>query len=153
MFDDTPTPSFRAQTMGQQQQAQTQSQTQSIAWDRLPEATLLEYYANIRQALGDRSLATVDMEKELVIQMQLATALQSRTLNDEGTPPNQKASVLNATTKVLQQLSELQNAVYTSERLKNIERLLIKSVQTLAPAQQKSFMAGYKELIGRGKSL
>lgn len=129
------------------QSLKTKADTLSFTWESMPEDLLLQYYAEIRQALGDRNLANVDMESELVLQMQAATALQGRIVSDANQDPSKQAAVINATSRILQQVAELQAAIYTSERLKKIEGRLIKYMRSLDKDEARAFLTTYEQLL------
>ena len=130
------------------QSLKTKQDTLSFTWESMPEDLLLQYYAEIRQSLGDRNLANVDMESELVLQMQAATALQGRIVSDANQDPSKQAAVINATSRILQQVAELQAAIYTSERLKKIESRLIKYMRSLDQDEARAFLTAYEQILG-----
>lgn len=109
---------------------------------------LLELRARIDAALPDASLKSVNIERELVLQLQVAKELQKATLEDETVAANQKAQCLNAASGALASLARLQNEVYTSERLKTIESVLIECIQDLSVDIQEAFFAEYERVLG-----
>lgn len=110
---------------------------------------LLAMRAEIDEELGDLTLKSVSIEKELVIQLLAAQALQKDTLSDENTPANQKAQVLNAAGAALANLAKLQTEIYDSERLKKIEAILIECVQELPMDTQEQFFQMYEQRLGK----
>ena len=109
---------------------------------------LLELRARIDAALPDASLKSVNVERELVLQLQVAKKLQKDTLDDDETPANQKAQTLNSASSALQALARLQAEVYTSERLKSLEAILIECVQELPVDVQERFFSQYEAMLG-----
>lgn len=112
-------------------------------------AELLAARAEIDARLPDMSLKSVDVERELVIQLKTAQMLQRDTLEDESTPANQKSQVLNSASAALANLAKLQIEIYDSERLKRIEAILIEVVNTLPAKAQESFLSRYEVELGR----
>lgn len=112
---------------------------------------LLELRARIDAALPDETLKSINVERELVLQLRVAKELQRATLEDVETPANQKAQTLNAASSALASLAKLQNEVYTSERLKTIESMLIESLHDLSVDVQERFFAKYEaKLLASG---
>lgn len=101
----------------------------------------------IRSVIDSRLPATalkdMNLEEELVIQFQVAKALQSQTIsgNEEA---NKKAQTVNSTAGVLQQLVKMQTEFHTAERLKGIESRLIKSLEKIPEHYLHEFFAYYE---------
>lgn len=115
--------------------------------DALPHyspAELLQLRNAINKLLPRRSLSQINMEEELVLQLQTAQDLIYDTLQDEGTPANQKAQVVNACTAIIAQLVKLQVDLFNAERVKNMEHALIKAVAGLPPEAVERFFASYE---------
>lgn len=109
---------------------------------------LLELRARVDSLLPVRSLKDLDLAQELVLQVQALQALQMRVMNDAGeTPVNQIAQVANSLSAALSNLIKVQNDVYTSERLKTIESVLIEAVKTLPTEAQESFFGEYEKAL------
>lgn len=109
---------------------------------------LVELRTRIDQMLPTRKLRDVDLESELVRQLTVVHRLQSDVINDQNTPANQKAQVAGQVANVLAVLSKLQVEVYSSERLKRIEQILIDTLNTLPLEAQESFLERYEVLLG-----
>lgn len=110
---------------------------------------LLAMRAEIDEELGDLTLKSVSIEKELVIQLLAAQALQKETLASDNTPANQKAQVLNSAGAALANLAKLQVEIYDSERLKKIEAILIECLQELPMGAQEQFFQMYEQRLGK----
>lgn len=108
---------------------------------------LLEMRAQIDAKLPVKDLKDMDMARELVLQVQALQALQRRVLREEETPANQVAAVANALSSALSNLVKMQNDLYTSERMKRIEAILVECVQTLPMKAQKEFFDRYEEAL------
>ena len=85
---------------------------------------LLALRLRIDEQLPAKSLAGLDLEKELVLQMLATQNLQKSVLTDYDVPANQKAQVCGAVASVLGQLVKLQSDIYTTERMKKLEEFM-----------------------------
>jgi len=109
---------------------------------------LLEMRAQIDAKLPVKDLKDIDMARELVLQVQALQALQRRVLREEETPANQVAAVANALSSALSNLVKMQNDLYTSERLKRVELILIECLDTLPEKAQRKFFEMYEKELG-----
>ena len=109
---------------------------------------LVELRTRIDQMLPTQRLMDVNLESELVRQLTVAKRLQSETLGDTNCPANQKSQVLNAAAAAISALAKLQVEVYSSERLKKIEQILIDTLNTLPAEAQAAFIDRYEALLG-----
>lgn len=96
--------------------------------------------------LPPMTMASMNLEEEIVRQFMTVKALQGKVLsgNDE---PNKKASVVNACASALQTLAKLQIELHTAERFKTIENLMIKHLRTLPLETAQKFMQEYANLV------
>lgn len=117
--------------------------------DLLSPDELLELRKEIDQRLPTSSLNDLNLEKELVLQLLTVQKLQREVLAESDIPANQKAQTVNAVAANLATLAKLQTEVYTSERLKKIEQILISVLQVMPLEQQESFLTAYEEALGR----
>lgn len=120
-----------------------------LAISELSEVDLLELRAEIDQLLPTKALTDLNMERELVLQLTTVQHLQMAVLRDKSVPANQKAQTVNSVAASLQALAKLQTEVYTSERLKTLEHILIKTLQTLPTAAQEEFLQAYEGAIAK----
>ncbi len=99
----------------------------------------------IDSMLPPMTMASMNLEEEIVKQFMTVQALQSKTLagNDES---NKKAAVVNACASALQNLAKLQIELHTAERFKTIENLIIKHVKSLPLETAQKFMDDYSNL-------
>lgn len=109
---------------------------------------LLELRAQIDDRLPVKALKDLDLERELVLQLLASQRLQRDVLEDDETPANQRAQVSNSVAAILAQLVKLQAGVYTSERLKKIEQILIEVLNQLPEEQQDAFHQAYAKGLG-----
>lgn len=111
---------------------------------------LIELRAEIDERLPSRRLKDINLEEELVRQLATVQKLQRDVLDDpEGTPANQMAQCAGAVANVLAVLSKLQVEVYSSERLKTIEGILIECVGTLPQGTQEEFFVEYERRLDK----
>lgn len=116
--------------------------------DQLTPEELLELRKEIDQRLPTSSLNDLNLEKELVLQLLTVQKLQREVLAEADIPANQKAQTVNAVAANLATLAKLQTEVYTSERLKKVEQVLIEALQTLPTSAQEEFLAHYERVVG-----
>lgn len=126
-----------------------ETSTPTFKWTALPVETLLRYLDEIRSALPYNSLVDMNMEEELILQFQAVRALQNNILDDESVPANQKAQVANSVANVLGSIADLQNKVYSSERFKRIETLLIRHLNKLPEDVAAAFLEDYEQLVAK----
>ena len=123
----------------------------AFRWEALPVATLLRYLDEIRAALPYNSLVDMDMERELILQFQAVRELQNTIIDDDDVPANQKAQVANSVASVLGSIAELQNKIYSSERFKRIETLLIRHLNKLPEDVAAAFLEDYEAVLEKLK--
>ena len=117
-----------------------------IMLDHLDRVELFALRGRIDALLPSPQMADIDLEAETVRQFQTVQALQTKVVagNDE---PNKKASVIQACAVALQMLAKMQSDVFTSERYKRIENLMIKHLKLLPQETAEAFLADYERLV------
>lgn len=73
--------------------------------------------------------------------------LQNKVLEDEENPTSQKAQVAGQVAGTLSSLGKLQSEVYASERLKQIEAILIGVINEMPKKVQEAFFEKYEALL------
>jgi len=126
-----------------------ETSTPTFSWSALPLETLLRYLDEIRQVLPATTLLDMNMEEELILQFQAVRTLQNTILDDISVPANQKAQVANSVASVLGSIADLQNKVYSSERFKRIETLLIRHLNKLPEDVAAAFLEDYEQLVAK----
>ena len=116
--------------------------------EHLTENQLLELREDIDALLPARLLRDINLEVELVRQLSVAMKLQLETLEDQNCPANQKSQVLNAAAAAISALGKLQIDLHSSERLKEIESILIECLQELPTDAQEKFFIAYEAKLG-----
>ena len=105
-----------------------------------------EFLAHVGKDAFTHLIYRYDFGHEIVVQN-----LQRETLRDNSVPANQKAQTSNAVAATLATLSKLQTEMYTSERLKKIEQVLIETLQTLPQETQAAFLDTYEANLAAAK--
>lgn len=109
----------------------------------------LALHARIEASLPARSLKEVSLDKTLVLQLLAAQELQKTVLEDDEATPTQKSQVTNTLTTVINELAKLQVKLFSSERMKDIEGVLIDCVNDhMTPEQREFFMLEYRRRLG-----
>lgn len=121
--------------------------TAPFNWASLPVTDLIRYRDEITAHLPALSLAEINMEEELLLQYHALRKLQNDCLEDNDTPLNQRSQLANSVSTVLTKLAERQEAVYTSERLKAIERVLIDLMKKQPVDLAEAFINDYKMVL------
>jgi hypothetical protein len=91
---------------------------------------LLDLRNRIEKRLPARSLKDINLEQELVLQVRALQELQAKVLQSDDTPANQMAQVGNSLSAALANLVKVQADVYTSERLKRLESVVLEIFQS-----------------------
>lgn len=91
--------------------------------------------------------ATLDLENELLAQYNLAKKLIHDAEYDSDIPLNQKAQAINSAAAILGALIKNQSDLYSLERIKKIEAILIRTLQRF-PELRDAFMAEYSVALG-----
>lgn len=141
MFDKS-----QRRTLGSGGEGQT-SPAAPINWKSLPLETLVKYLDEIRRHLPAGTLIEMDLEQELLLQYQVIRKLQSDVMDDADVPANQRAQVANAVAASLNKLVDLQNEVYSSERFKKVETILIRHARRMPEDLAKGFLEDYEALL------
>jgi hypothetical protein len=126
----------------------TQAQS-TIGLDNMPVDQLLELRRQIEALLPVKDIKDVNLSRELVLQVQALQALQQRVLTDNEAPANQQAQVANSLSSALVNLVKLQTDVYTSERMKVIESILVDCIKDLPMEAQEEFLERYETALGK----
>lgn len=109
----------------------------------------LALLARIETSLPATSLRNVSMERMLILQLLTAQELQKDVLEEESATPTHKSQVTNTLAGIIDTLSKLQIKLFSSERMKEIEAVLIDTVNDVMeqPARE-FFFAEYRRRLG-----
>ena len=126
----------------------TQAQS-TIGLDSMPVDQLLELRRQIEALLPVKDIKDLNLSRELVLQVQALQALQQRVLSDSSVAANQQAQCANSLSAALVNLVKLQTDVYTSERMKVIESILVDCIKDLPMEAQEEFLERYETALGK----
>lgn len=96
--------------------------------------------------LPSDSLASMNLEGELVRQYRKVLKLQEDVLNDDTIPANQRSQVAGQVASTLQHLIKMQTEFHTAERFKEIENLMIKHMRKLPKDVAEAFLDDYAKV-------
>lgn len=129
--------------------AMSASPNKGVTLANMDELSLLNMRQEIDLLLPTKFLADLDMEQELVAQYMLAKLLQNNVQMavDKGVSDKEKGQLLRMATTTLESLIKLQNATYTSERIKHVEVALAGAFDEIDLEIRNKFFTKYKALI------
>ena len=116
-------------------------------WKAFGVGQLVAWRDEITRLLPATTLKDLDLEEELLLQYHTIRELQGKVLNDESLPLNQRAQVANTVGNTLIRLEELQRQVYTQERFKAIEGLVIRHMSRQSEEVVTAFMEDYEKVL------
>lgn len=126
-------------------------QNRGFNWKSYPVDELIRIRDEITQALPPIKLSEMDLENEMLLQFHSVRQLQTDCLSDTTLPLNQRAQVSNSVSSVLTKLVELQSEVFSSERFKLIESILIRCLRTLPENVAVDFLTQYEDALIKAK--
>jgi hypothetical protein len=118
-----------------------------VPLEQLSLHALLDLRAQIDERLPARSLGEIDLEEELLLQFARTKSLFEAVVEDDKTPANQRAQVANSCSAILEQLVKMEAKLYSSERVKALEQVLVRALKTLPEAQQVAFFERYERAL------
>lgn len=110
---------------------------------------LINLRREIDQRLPTLTLSEMNMEEQLLLQFHTVSALQGDCMDDDEIPLNQRVQLANSVSSTLATLVKLQQEVYTTERFRRIENLLIRVLNQLPKEQAQEFLTFYEEEIDK----
>jgi uncharacterized protein (UPF0147 family) len=119
-----------------------------FVWSSLPVSTLIRYRDEITRHLPPTQLSKMNLEEELLMQFHTVRALQNDVMEDTEIPVNQRAQVANSVAASLNKLAEMQIDLYSAERFKNVENLLIRTLSQLPEDLASEFLTEYEKMLG-----
>lgn len=120
---------------------------QPYNWKLLTVPELVACMDEIRSHLPPLSLKDINLEEEMLLQYHSLRALQNDVLEDEKIALNQRAQVANSVAAALGKLADLQTDVYTQERHKRIEGIMIKLLSKLPEDVAQTFLVEYEKAL------
>ena len=109
---------------------------------------LLTLRDQINEKLKD--LGSIDLVTELVGQFTRTKAILEEIEDDHDVEPQKKAAIINACSSMLKQLTAAQKELYSTERVKKIERAIIVSIKDLPVKNRQRFLDEYEEALLNG---
>lgn len=108
---------------------------------------LVRFRDEITAALPPIELGKLNLEEEMLLQYHALRELQNTVMADDDVPVNQRAQVANSVAATLKTLGDQQQALYTTERYKSIENLLIRHLSKQPEAFAEKFLEEYRVLL------
>lgn len=125
------------------------STTNKFNWAIYSTEELIVFRDEITKALPPIALGKMNLEEEMLLQLHTVRSLQNSIMDDDGVPANQRAQVANAVSASLNKLAEMQIELFSSERFKNIENLLIRTLNKLPEELASEFLTEYEKVIAK----
>lgn len=118
-----------------------------LKWRSYTDSELIRFRDEITACLPPLSLAEMNMEEQLLLQYHALRSVQNEVFGDSEIPVNQQAQIANSVSGVLSKLAEKQQEIYTSERLKKIESVLIALMKEQPTELAEAFLTQYEALL------
>lgn len=147
MFDDDPKSLIDAPSKLRKQISREGSTSAPFLWDKCSPAELIQWYQEIREHLPPTSLSKMNMEEELLLQFHTLNMLQTEVINNTASEVREKVQVANAVTTSISKVMALQVELYSSERFKAVELLLIRVLKDLPEESAAKFIEGYEKIL------
>lgn len=116
-------------------------------WSIHTVAELIQFRDEINAHLPPTELSELNLEQEVLLQFHVMRELQSDVLAEKDLPANQRAAVANSVASILRTLADRQSELYTSERFKDIENLLIRTLTLFPEDVASKFLTEYERII------
>lgn len=119
----------------------------TLNWGIYTVAELVKFRDEITKALPPLELGHLNLEEEMLLQYHVLRAMQGAVIEDVDVPVNQRAQVANTVAATLKTLGEQQIELYSSERFKAIENLLIRTLDKLPEDLAAAFLVDYEKIL------
>ena len=113
--------------------------------DKMSVQELIRLRDQITRRLPPLTIAEMDLEEEMLLQFHALRATQNDVMGDLDIPVNQQAQIANACGQQLKALAERQSEIYTSERIKRLEKTLIRLLHKWDSKQAELFLEEYEK--------
>lgn len=117
----------------------------AILIDKMTIPELIKLRDQITRRLPPLTIAEMDLEEEMLLQFHALRAAQNDVIGSEEVPVNQQAQIANACGQQLKALADKQSEIYTSERVKRMEKTLIRLLNKWDSAQAEAFLDAYEK--------
>lgn len=118
-------------------------------WSIHTVSELVRFRDEITKMLPPLELGSLNLEEEMLLQYHNLRELQGSVMDDETVPVNQRAQVANTVAATLKTLGDQQIELYSSERFKDIENLLVRSLDKLPEDVAAAFLVEYEKILQR----
>jgi len=116
-------------------------------WSLLTVAELVRFRDEINRTLPPTELSKLNLEEETLLQFHTLRELQATVMDEKEVPVNQRAQVANSVGAVLKNLGDQQITLYSSERFKDVENLLIRTLTKLEEDVAREFINEYEKIL------
>lgn len=116
-------------------------------WSLLTVAELVRFRDEISRTLPPTELSKLNLEEETLLQFHTLRELQAAVMDEKEVPVNQRAQVANSVGSILKSLGDQQITLYSSERFKDVENLLIRSLTKLPEDVARDFINDYEKIL------
>lgn len=99
-----------------------------------------------REETTAECLKELNLDTELLTQYKNAKELLHEAMDDEETPLNQKAQIINTMTNIIKQILELQEALHNVENMKILEATLVETLKVY-PELATKFLNDYEKAL------
>lgn len=147
MFDDPDSPSSPEAPRSKVTGKLEKSVKSPVLWAKASPGELVQWYQEIREHLPPTSLSKMNMEEELLLQFHTLSMLQTEVMSADMADIKEKVAVGNAVSTAIGRVMSLQIALYSSERFKAVELLLIRVLKDLPEDAAAKFLDGYEKIL------
>lgn len=138
---------FEAEDVPEVKKASGEPKLAPFKWSAYPVQQLIAWRDEITRHLPPTNLKDMNLEEELLLQFHAVRDLQGTVLEDEEIPLNQRAQLANNVASTLSKLIEMQEKVYTQERFKLMEGILIRCLNRLPEESAAQFLDEYERAL------
>lgn len=121
----------------------------TLNWSVYTVAELVKFRDEITKVLPPLELGHLNLEEEMLLQYHVLREMQGAVIEDTDVPVNQRAQVANTVAATLKTLGEQQIELYSSERFKAVENLLIRTLDKLPEDFAAAFLVDYEKILLR----
>lgn len=137
-----------AKTIGKSSKSAENEPKKSVfLWKQYSLEELVRFRDEIDACLPPTALKDLNLEELMLLQLHQLRALQTTVLTDETIALNQRAQVANSVANALDKLSQRQEEIWSSERFKGIENLLVRTLTKLPEDLAEQFLNDYERLL------
>lgn len=94
-----------------------------------------------------KDFETIVLTEEASTLYSAAKELLAAVITDDQVPPNQKAQVLNTVQRILSEIAKTRTELYSSERVKTMELVLLRTLKDQSAKLQARFLEDYERAL------